>query len=145
MKNFSWGTTPSPRIQVQPTLHPPCQNYKSQLDINLKSFLKLRKIFQRFPSCRICPNAKSENTENSEISEINLTLLFCSETVKKKHVNSCHNYKSQLDINLLLYLLALKQSRNARKQWQPFQITVTYKIQIISETEKNLSEFSNFA
>ena len=51
------------------------QNYKSQLDINLKSFLKLRKVFPRFPSCRICPNAKYKN---SEISEISITLLFCS-------------------------------------------------------------------
>ena len=57
---------------------PPRQNYKSQLDINLKSFLKLRKIFPRFPSFRICPNAKYKN---SETSEIRLTLLFCSKTV----------------------------------------------------------------
>ena len=53
-------------------------NWESQLDIKLKSFLKQRKVFPRFPSFRICPNAKYEN---SEISEISLTLLFCSKTV----------------------------------------------------------------
>ena len=56
------------------------ENSYYHLDIKFKSFLKLRKMFERFPSFRICPNAKYEN---SEISEISLTLLFCSETVKE--------------------------------------------------------------
>ena len=57
-----------------------CHYGESLLVGQFKSFLKLRKIFPRFPSFPICDNAKYEN---SEISEISLTLLFCSETVKK--------------------------------------------------------------
>ena len=37
-------------------------------------------MFPKFPSFRIGPNAKYEN---SEISEISLTLLFRSKTVQK--------------------------------------------------------------
>ena len=46
----------------------------------INSVLKLKKIFQRFLSFQISPNAKYEN---SEILETNLTLRFFSETVKK--------------------------------------------------------------
>ena len=69
-------------------------------------------MFPRFPSFRICPNAKYEN---SEISEISLTLLFRSETVKNsmKTVNAIANHR--------------------------------YKIQIIPEAERNLSEISEFS
>ena len=47
------------------------------------------KIFPRFPCFQICPNAKDEN---SEISEISLTLLFCSET----QLQITFRYKSQI-------------------------------------------------
>ena len=88
------------------------ENSYYNLHIKFKSFLKLRKMFPRFPSFRICPNAKYENLE---ISEISLTLLFCSETVKEsmKTVTTIASH--------------------------------TYKIQIIPEAEKNLSEISEFS
>ena len=81
--------------------------------MKFKSFLKPVKILPRFPSFRICPNAKYEN---SEISEISLTYLF-----------------------------AIKQSRKPWKQLLPLWVTVIYKIQIISEAEKSLSEISEFS
>ena len=73
----------------------------------------LRKMFPRFPSFRICPNAKYEN---SEFSEISLTLLF-----------------------------ALKQSRTACKQLPQLQIIARYKIQVIPEAEQTFSEISEFS
>ena len=89
-----------------------CHNYKSQIDINLKSCFKLRKMFPRIPSFRICPNAKYEN---SEISEIKLTLLFCSETVKKSmktvttiasniKSSSCFDYQAFLNSEVSLII-----------------------------------------
>ena len=69
-------------------------------------------MFPRFQSFRICPNAKYEN---SEISEISLSLLFCSETVQK-------SMKTVTTVAI-----------------------VRYKIQIIPEAEKNLSEISVFS
>ena len=44
-----------------------------------------------------------------------------------------------------LYLFALKKSRKEWKQLQPWQITVTYKTEIIAETDKILSEISEFS
>ena len=70
----------------------------------------MRKIFPRLPSFRICLNAKYEN------SEINLTLLFSSETVKK----------------------SMKTVATIAKHIQ-------IKIQFSLETEKNLSEISKFS
>ena len=52
----------------------------NQIRSKFNSVLKLRKIFPRFPSFQICPNAKYENTE---ISEISLTLVTWSETVQR--------------------------------------------------------------
>ena len=73
--------------------------------------MKQRKVFPRFPSFRICPNAKYEN---SEISEISLTLLFCSTTVQKT-----------------MKTVTTVASRIVR-----------HKIQVIPEGEENLSEIS---
>ena len=69
-------------------------------------------MFPRFPSFRICPNAKYEN---SEISEISLTLLFCSKTVQKsmKTVTTIASHR--------------------------------YKIWIIHEAGRNFSEISEFS
>ena len=78
---------------------------KSRWVGQFKSFLKLRKIFPTFPSFWICPNAKYEN---SEISKISLTLLFCSEIIEKSK-NTCHHLKSQLDIKFKSWILKLRK------------------------------------
>ena len=44
-----------------------------------------------------------------------------------------------------LYSFALKESRNALKQLLKLGVIVRYKIQIISEAEKNFSEISEFS
>ena len=44
-----------------------------------------------------------------------------------------------------LYSFPLKESQNAWKQLLKLAIIVRYKIQIISEAEKNLSEISEFS
>ena len=81
------------------------ENSYYHLDIKFKSFLKLRKIFPRFPSFRICPNAKYEN---SEISEISLTLLFCSKTAQKNMKTVTYHCESQLDIKFKSFLKLAK-------------------------------------
>ena len=62
--------------------------------MKFKSFLKLVKIFPRFPSFRICPNAKYEN------SEISLTLLFCSKTVQEtmKTVTAVASHRHKIQV-----------------------------------------------
>ena len=88
---------------------------KSRLDKKFNSVLKLAKIFPRFLSFRICliVNTNSINANVNLGNQLNFTLLLWNS--QEKHVNSCHNYKSQLDINLKSFLkLRKKFFRNFR-------------------------------